>query len=175
MAQQILVDAGPHLIALGAPLGKLLLIFGGAFPRVSLLFLDLGRFLFQLRLRGLHFLVARIRIQHQLKNLVFGGGDFLFRKLDLVQQRFVLFVGFYVEGLVAVLGNLAAQVGDRSIVLAAGGFIGLDRGLGLFQSSLGVGQLMFNGGDAFREFGNLLLQAADFLVRILQAQQVFYF
>jgi hypothetical protein len=34
---------------------------------------------------------------------------------------------------------------------------------------------MLDGSDAFGEFGDFILQAADFLVRFLQAQQVFYF
>ena len=138
-------------------------------------FFDLGGFRLQFGLRGFHFLVARVRIHHQLQNLVFGGGNFFFRKLDLVQQRLVLVVGFYVERLVAVLGNLAAQVGDGSVVFAAGGFVGLDGGLSFFQLSFGVGQLVFDGGDALGEFGDFILQAADFLIRFLQAQQVFYF
>jgi len=59
-------------------------------------------------------------------------------------------------------------------VLAAGGIVGLGGGLGLFQLSLGPGEFLFDGGDAFGEFGDLFLQAADFLVRFLEAQQVFY-
>ena len=61
------------------------------------------------------------------------------------------------------------------VVLAAGGFVGLYRGLSFFQLRLGSGELVFNGGDALRQFGDFILQAANFLIRILQVQQVFYF
>ena len=47
--------------------------------------------------------------------------------------------------------------------------------LDLVELRLGVGQLVFDGRDAFREFGDFILQPADFPVRFLQAQQVFYF
>ena len=175
VTEEILIHAGPHLIALGAPLGELLFVLRGPLAGFNLFFLNLGGFRLQFGLGGFHFFVARVRIHHQLKDLVFGGGDLFFRKLNLVQQRLVLFVGFYVERLVAVLGNLAAKVGDCSFVFAARGFVGFDGGLGFFQLGLGVGQLVFDGGDAFGKFGDFILQAADFLVRFLQAQQVFYF
>ena len=102
-------------------------------------------------------------------------GDFFFRELDLVEESFVLLVGLYVEGLVAILGNLAAQLGDIGVELAAGGFVGFDGGLGLFELGFGAGQLLFDHGDAFGKFGDFVLQTADFLVRVLQFQQIFYF
>ena len=158
-----------------APLGELFFVFGGALAGFIFFFFDLGGFRFQFGLRGFHFFVARVGIHHQLENLVFGGGDLFFRKLNLVQQRLVLLVGFYVERLVAVFGNLAAEIGDCGFVFAAGSFVGFDGGLSFFQLQLGVGQLVFDGGDAFGEFGDFILQAANFLIRFLQAQQVFYF
>jgi len=45
--------------------------------------------------------------------------------------------------------------------------------LRLLEAQFGVGQLEFNGGNAPREFGDFVLQAANFLVRILQVQQIF--
>ena len=82
--QEIFIHAGPHLITLRAPLSELLLVFRCALAGFNLLFFDLGGLRFQLRLGGLHFLVARVRIHHQLKNLVLGRGDFFLRKLDFV-------------------------------------------------------------------------------------------
>ena len=102
MPQQVFVDAGAHLIALGTPLGEQFFVFGGALAGVVLFFFDFGGLGFQLGLRGFHFLVARVSVHHQFENLVFRGGDFFLCELDLVQQRLVLFVGFYVERLVAV-------------------------------------------------------------------------
>ena len=86
-----------------------------------------------------------------------------------------MLVGFYVQRLVAVLGNLAAKVCDCGVVFAASRFVSLDGSLSLFQSGLRTGQLILDGSDAFGEFGDFILQAADCLVRFLQAQQVFYF
>src|SRR5580700_7719695 len=103
MAKQVFVDAGANLIAFGAPIGEKLFVFGGALAGFLFFFFDLGGFGFQLGLRGLDFLVARIGVDHHLENFVFVGGDFLFGELDLVQQRLVLVVGFYVKGLVAIL------------------------------------------------------------------------
>ncbi|MGA9385096.1 MAG: hypothetical protein WBV63_08750 [Candidatus Sulfotelmatobacter sp.] len=175
MPQEILIDTCPHLIPLGAPLCELLLVLGSALAGVILLFFDLGGFGFQLRLGSLHFPLTHIRIYHQLKNLVLSRGDFLLGKLDFVQQRLVLLVGFYVERLVAVLGDLAAKVRNCGVVFAPGGFVGFYRALGLFQLSFGVCQLVLDGSDTVGEFGDFILQAPDFLVRFLQAQQVFYF
>jgi hypothetical protein len=72
------------LIALGAPLGQQFFVFGGALAGVGFFFFDFGGLGFQLGLRGFHFLVAGIGVEHQLENLVFGGGDFFFSKLNLV-------------------------------------------------------------------------------------------
>ena len=174
MAEQVFVDAGADLIALGAPLGKELFVLGGELAGFFFFFLDLGRLGLQLGLRGFDFFVAGVGVDHQLENLVFVGGDFFFGELDLVQQSFVLFVGLYVEGLVAILGNFAAEVGDGGVVLAAGGFVGFDGGLGFFELGFGPGQFLLDDGDAFGEFGNLVLQTADFLVGVLQFQQIFY-
>src|SRR5205807_5586287 len=107
--------------------------FGGSQPRLFLFLFDLGGFFFELVLRGFHFLVAGVGIDHQFEDLVLVGRDFLFGELDLVQQGFVLLVGFYVERLVAVLGDFAAELGNVGVVLAAGGFIGLDGSVSLIE------------------------------------------
>src|SRR5580700_10447429 len=156
--QEILIHAGPHLIALGAPLLELAFVHGSALAGFNLLLFDLGGFRRQFRLGGFHFLVARVSIDHQTQDLVFGGGDLGFGKLNLVQQRLVLLVGFYVERLVAVFGNLAAGVGNRSFILAARRFVGFDGGLCFVQSGLGASQLVLNHSDAFGEFGDFILQ-----------------
>ena len=174
MAQQVFVDAAANLVALGAPFSQKLFVLGGKLAGFLFFLFDLGGLGFQLGLRGLHFLVAGVGVDHQLENLVFVGGDFFFRELDLVQQRFVLIVGFDVERLVAVLGNFAAEIADGGVVLAAGGFVGFDGGLGLLQLSLCARQLLLDYGNALGEFGDFVLQAADFLVGLLQFQQIFY-
>src|SRR6266702_8316984 len=125
MAEQVFVDASAYLIALAAPFGEELFVLGGKLAGFLFFFFDLGGFGFQFGLRGFDFLVARVGIDHQLEYLVFVGGDFFFRELDLVQQRFVLLVGLYVEGLVAIFRNFAAEVVDGGVVLAPGDFIGL--------------------------------------------------
>src|ERR1700680_3432183 len=121
MTEQIVIHAGADLIAFGSPFREKLFVFGGTPAGFFFFFFDLGGFGLELNLRGLHFLVARVGIDHQLENLVFVGGNFLFGELDLVEQRLVLVVGFYVERLVAIFGNFAAHVGDGGFVLAAGG------------------------------------------------------
>ena len=52
--------------------------------------------------------------------------------------------------------------------------VGLYGGLGLFQLRFGACQSLLDDGDAFGKFGDFVLQTADFLVGILQLQQVFY-
>src|ERR1700730_17171982 len=133
MTEQIVVDPAADLITFRAPLRQKLFVFGGAPAGFFFFFFDLGGFGLELNLRGLHFLVARVGIDHQLENLVFVGGNFLFRELDFVEQRLVLVVGLDVQRLVAVFGNLTPQVGNGGFVLAAGGFVGLDRGLSVLQ------------------------------------------
>ena len=110
--------------------------FGCELAGFFFFFFDLGGFGFEFDLRGFDFFVARVSVDHQLENLVFVRGDFLFGELDLVQQGLVLVVGLYVERLVAILGNLSAEIVDGGVVLAAGGFVGFDRGLSFFQLSL---------------------------------------
>ena len=175
MPQQVFVNALAKLATFGAPFGEKLFVLGSALAGFFFFFLNFGGFGFQFGLRSFDFFVARVGVDHQLENLVFVGGDLFFGELDFVQQSFVLFVGLYVEGLVAVLGNLAAEFGDGSVVLAAGGFVGLDGGLGFFELGFDAGQLLLDHGDALGKFGDLVLQTADFLVRILKFQEVFYF
>jgi len=117
--QQVFVHAGAHLVALAAPFGELLFILGRTFAGFLFFLFDLGRFCYQFRLCRLYLLIAGVGIHHQLENFIFGGGDFFFRELDLVQQSFVLLVGFNVKRLIAILGNLSPEVGDGSVVLAA--------------------------------------------------------
>src|SRR5580658_2692739 len=62
--QEILIDAGPHLIPFGAPLGKLLLVLGSALAGFNLLFFDFGGFGFQFSLGSFYFFVARVRVDH---------------------------------------------------------------------------------------------------------------
>ena len=56
---------------------------------------------------------------------------------------------------------------------AARGLIRFDGGLSLVKLRLGPGELVLDGGNAFRKFGDLVLQATDFPVRYLQFQEVF--
>ena len=170
VAQKIFVDSGAHLIALAAPLSQAAFRLRQYAGGLSFFFFDLGGFGFHFGLSCFHFLVADLGVDHQFQNFVFGGGNFFFRKLDFVQQGFILVVGLYVERLVAILRDLSAQVGDGSVVFAAGGFVGLDGGLSVLQLSFGARQLLFDHGYALGEFGNFILQAADFFIRILQAQ-----
>ena len=84
-----------------------------------------------------------------------------------MQQRLVLLVGFYGEGLVAIFGNFALLVLDDAFVFSAGGLVGFDCGLGLFQNRFGSGQLGFDGGHAFGQRSDFLVQAEDLAVRLL--------
>ena len=132
----------PQAVALGVPLGELLLIFGGDFARFFFFFFDLGRFGFQLGLGGFDVFFARVDVDHHLEDAVFVDADLLLGKLDLVQQRFVLFVGFYVERLVAILGDFALQVFDGGFELLAVGLVALGGGPHLFEVGFGSGQLL---------------------------------
>src|SRR5437588_5870645 len=175
VTKQVRIDSLAHLIAFAAPFSQQLFVFRGTLAGLLFFLLDFRGFGFQLGMGSLDFFFTGVGVEHQLKNLVFIACDFLLGELDFVQQSLVLFVGFDGERLVAVLGNLAAKVGDCGVVFAAGGFVCLCVGLGSIQLSLGAGQFQFNGSNAFGEFGNLVLEAADFLVRFLQPQQVFVF
>src|ERR1700686_4491389 len=174
MSEQIVVDSGADLIAFGPPLGEKLFVFGGTLACFFFFFFDFGGFRLELDLRGLHFLVPRVGVDHQLENLVFVGGNFFLGELDLVQKCLVLIVGLDVERLVAIFGNFAAQIGDGGFVLPAGGFVGLDRSLSFFQLRLGACQFLLDHGNPLGKFGDFVLQTADFLVCILQFQQILY-
>lgn len=65
-------------------------------------------------------------------------------KLNFVKQSLVLIVGFYLERLVAVLGDFSLKVGNGGFVFALGGLVCLDGGLGFFHGGLGSGQLLFD-------------------------------
>src|SRR5579863_223806 len=173
LAEKVFADAAEKLIPLGAPLRKKLFILGRPLTGLLFFLLDFRGFGFQFGLRGLDFLVAGIGIDHEFEDFVLGGRDFFLSKLNLAEQRLVLFVGFHIERLVAILRDLAAQIGNRAVVLAAGGLVGLDGGLGFFELGFGSGEFLLDHRDPFRQFGDLVLQAADFLVRILQLQQIF--
>src|SRR5438270_2758934 len=174
VSQQVIVNTGASLVAFGAPFREKLFVFGSALAGLFFFFFDLGSFGFEFGLRGFDFLVARVGIDHHLQNLVFVSGDLFFSELDFVQQRLVLIVCFNVERLVAILGNFSAEIVDGGIVLAAGGLVGLDGGLGFFQLSFGAGQFLLDDGDALGEFGNLVLQTSDFRIDALQFQQILY-
>ena len=160
----------PQRVALGVPLGELLLIFGGDFSRVFFFFFDLSRFGFQLGLRRLDFFFARVDVDHHLQNAVLVQPDFRLGKLNLIHDGFVLFVGFYVEGLVAILGNLALQILDTGFELLAVGLVALGGVARLFQLRLRPSQFLLDHRHAFGQRGNLFLQFADFFVRSLQLQ-----
>jgi len=86
MAQKILIDAGPHLIALGMPLDELLSssrCAGG----LQFSFFNLGRLLPSISL-GAFTCRRRVRIHHQLKDLVFVARS-PSRKTGSRAQRFV--------------------------------------------------------------------------------------
>jgi hypothetical protein len=93
VAEEVGIDSGTHLLALGALTSEKLLVFGGALPGVFFFFFDLGGFGFELGLCGFDFFVAGVGVDHQLENLVFVGGDLFLGELNFVEQRFVLVVG----------------------------------------------------------------------------------
>src|SRR5216684_4012892 len=140
MTQQIRIDSVAHLIALGTPFREQFFVFRGTLASLLFFFLDFGGFGFQLGLGGLNLFFAGVGIEHQLENLVFVAHDFLHGVLDFVQQSLVLVVGFDGERLIAILGNLAPQIGYCSVVLAAGSLVGFCVGLGFLELSLGAGE-----------------------------------
>ena len=160
----------PQGVALGIPFGKFFLVFRSHSPRVFFFLLDLRRFGLQFGLGRFHFFIARIDVDHYLENAVLVQTNLSLGKLDLMQQSFILFVGFYVEGLVAILGNFALQVFDIRFELLAIGFVALGRGLRPFQLRLGSSQLLFNHRYAFWKRSNFVLQPANFFIRSLQLQ-----
>ena len=168
VAEEIFGDAGAQAVAPGIPLGELRLIFGGDATGIFLLFFDLGSFGLQLGFGGFHILVARLDVDHDLEDAIFVNADFLFGELDLMEERFVLIVGLDVEGLVAVLGDFALEILDGRFELLFIGFVGFGGGASLFQVGLGAGELLLDGCDTFGEFGDLLLQLADLLIRSLE-------
>jgi hypothetical protein len=91
-----------------------------------------------------------------------------------VQESFVLLVGLYVEGLVAVFGDFSPQVADIGFVLAAGGLVGFDGGLGSIELGFSSGEFLLDDDNALGEFGNLVVQAPNFPVDILEFEQIFY-
>ena len=112
--------------------------------------------------------LARLGGDHQLENFVFVCCDLLIGKLDLVQQRLVLLVGLHVERLVAVLGNLPAQIGDCSFMLPPCSFVGFYSGARLFKPSFRSRQFLFDESNALGELRDFSLQALDFAVGSLQ-------
>ena len=171
MAKNIFGNPMAQAVALGVPLGQLLLIFGGNFSRFFFFFFDLGRLRLELRLRRFDVLFARLDVDHHFQDAVLVKAYLLLRKLDLAQNGFVLFVGFYVQGLVAILGDLALQVFDVGFELLAVGFVALGRGPRLFQVRLGPSQLLLDHRHAFRQRGHFVPQSADLFIRDLQFQQ----
>jgi len=172
--KQVFADAGTELVALGSGFSEKLFVFGGALAGLLFFFFDFGRFFLHFRLSCFYFLVAGIGVDHQLKDLVFVRSDFLFGELDFMQESFVLLIGLYVEGLVAILGDLSPQVADVGFVLAAGGLVGFDGSLCFLELGFGTCESLLDDGHALGEFGNLILQAANFPVDILQFEQIFY-
>ena len=92
-----------------------------------------------------------------------------------MQQRPVLFVRFYVERLVAILGNFGAQLGDAGLVLATRGFIGFKGGLRFVELGFRSGESRLDRGYSSGELGDFVLQTADFLIHVLQFQKILYF
>src|SRR5579863_1826641 len=174
LPEQVRIHPSAGGIAFGVPLGQLLLVLGGALAGFGLFFFDLGHFRFQFGLGGLHVLLARFGVDHELENLVFVEADILFRKLDLVHQSFVLFVGLYFERLVAVLGDFLLLVLNGGFVLAARGIDSLDGVLGILQSFPGSSQLLLYGSHTPGQGGDFVLQTKDLPVGILQRNQVLY-
>ena len=161
----------PERVALGVPLGKLFLILGGNFARFFFFLFDFGRLCLELGFGRFDFFFACLDVDHHLQDAVLVEANLLLRKLDLVQNGFVLFVGFYVERLVAILGNLALQVFYVGFELLAVGFVALGRGSRLFQVRLGPSQLLLDHRHAFRQRGDFVPQSADLFIRRLQFQQ----
>ena len=89
------------------------------------------------------------------------------RKINFVLQGSVLLVGFYFQGLVTILGDLLLQVLDGGFVFAAGGIVGFDGSLGLFQDGLGPGKLLLDCHDPLGQLGDFFVQAKDFPVGFL--------
>lgn len=173
MPQQVGINSTAKLIAFAPPFRQQPFVFRGTLASLLLLFFDLGCLGFELYLSGFYFLLARVRIEHQFQNLVLCRRNFLLRELNFAQQRLILFIGLYVEGLIAIFGDFSAQVRNCGFVLTLGPFVRLDRGLCLFQLGFGSRQLLLNTRDPLGKLRNFILQALDFLVRLLQPQQFF--
>ena len=103
MGQQVGVNTSAHFAALGPPLGELFLVFGRTLPGRHFFLFNLRSFGLGFQFRSLHVVFPGFGVDHELKNLVFSGTDFLLGELDFMHQRLVLLVGLHVEGLVAVL------------------------------------------------------------------------
>src|SRR5581483_4816596 len=155
-------------LTLRGPLRQFLLVFRRLLAGNIFFFFDLSGLRFQFGFRGLDFLFARLRVDHQLENLVFIRPNFLLGELDFVQQRFVLLVRLHIKRLVAIFRNFSSQVVDRALILSLVGVVGFDRRTGLFELSLGSSQFFFDYGYALGKFGDFRLQPLDFAVGALE-------
>src|SRR5207245_11667472 len=95
--EQVSTYSRPRFFTLGVPFGKLLFVLYSALAGGGLLFFDFSGFFFQFQLGGFYIFFASFGADHQLQNLVFIGADVTLVELNLVQQRFILLVGFYCE------------------------------------------------------------------------------
>ena len=154
MLEQIRAHARARFFSPGVPFGKLFFVFRGALARVGFLLFDFRSFFLQFELSGFYIFLASLGVDHQLEDLVFIGADVALGKLNFVQKRLILLVGFYFERLVAVFGDLTLQVLNCSFVVAARRFIGFDGGFGRFQAGFGSCQLLFDGSHALRQRRN---------------------
>jgi len=170
--QQVFVHAGAHLVALAAPFGELLFILGRTFAGFLFSFSISAASAISSACAALLAYRGR-RIHHQLENFIFGGGDFFFRELDLVQQSFVLLVGFNVKRLIAILGNLSRR-SAMAVSYLRRRLHPLDGGLSFFQLQL-VSASLCSMARLVWEVRRFRPAGGDCLIRLLQVQQVFYF
>src|SRR5260370_12110949 len=141
---------------------------------------DFGFFFFNQRALCVEFRVGRLQVLFVRFRLEHGDQDFFFvvanlflGKFNFVQKRLVLFVGFYVQRLLAVLGDLLLQRLYLRFEAAFGGVVLLDFAFFLFDLAFGAGQLGFYISYAARQGGNLVSKALDFPINLLQRLQSF--
>src|SRR5437879_9982312 len=126
--EQVSTYSRPRFFTLGVPLSELLFVLYSALARGHFLFFDFSGFFFQFQFSGFYIFFASFGADHQLQNLVFIGADVTLGELNLVQQRFILLVGFYFERMVETFVVVPMQILDGNFVLATGGFVCFDVG-----------------------------------------------
>jgi len=109
-------------------------------------------------------LIQRLGFGHQLQNPILGLADFLLDELNLVLERFVLFVGLGSQHLIPKLGDLLLVHLDVALELLAVFLIAGKRGLvGLQFPQVRFESFLYDG-DVPRERGDFFIECGDFLI-----------